>query len=344
MSEDRTQAPSKRRRDEARAQGAAARSPELTAAVGLLAAVVLLAALGGSLASGLRDILRASFLATPGDPGAAVATIQAVALRVVAPLAGLLGGVVAAMVAAHQAQVGGLWSPTLIAPDLARLWSPSGPDWGARAARGAWGIAKAAVVAAVVGWAIRSEFAAILALGAMRPGSLAAASGLILKGLAYKLGLATLALGLADYAMAHGRVEAMLRVTPDQQREDQKAVDGDPAVRSRRQRLARARRSDPGEVLTAAVVVVTGPAGLAVVLGGAGPPGKVTVRGVARGAAGALLRRSAEKAGLAVVASPALARHFAGASARSQALPEALSRDLAALWPAGNGRWQDART
>ena len=46
MSEDRTQPPSKRRRQLARQQGQAAHSPELTAAAGWLAAVVLLGCLG----------------------------------------------------------------------------------------------------------------------------------------------------------------------------------------------------------------------------------------------------------------------------------------------------------
>src|SRR4051812_18256248 len=120
MSEDRTQAPSKRRRDEARSRGLVARSPELTAAVGLLAAVALVGALGGSLASGLIDVLRAPFVDAPTSPPdlAAVAImIRAVAFRVIAPLAGILVGVLVAMLAAHQAQVGGLWTPGLLAPD-----------------------------------------------------------------------------------------------------------------------------------------------------------------------------------------------------------------------------------
>ncbi len=53
MSEDRTQPPSKRRRQLARQQGQVAHSPELTAAAGWLAAVVLLGVLGDDLALGL---------------------------------------------------------------------------------------------------------------------------------------------------------------------------------------------------------------------------------------------------------------------------------------------------
>ena len=60
MSEDRTQPPSKRRRQLARQQGQAAHSPELTAAGGWLAAVVLLGALGDDLALGLTRLVRSS--------------------------------------------------------------------------------------------------------------------------------------------------------------------------------------------------------------------------------------------------------------------------------------------
>ncbi len=339
--EERTQAPSQRRRQEAREQGVVARSPELTASVGLLAAVVLLGMWGGTLTAGLLDLVRSPFVAMAppvGNAGAVAGQVRSALLHVFVPAVGILGGVLAAMIAAHQAQVGGLWAPSLIAPDLARVWSFGGLDWGSRAGRGLWGIAKAAVVIAVVAWAIRRDFLPMLDLSHRTVGGLAAASGAILKGVLFKVGLATLLLGLADYLMVRGRIEAMLRVTPDQQREDQKAVDGDPAVRSRRQQVARSWRSEPSDLLAGAVLVVAGPGGLSVVLGGEGPPGKVTVRGVGRGASGAVLRRSAEKAGLPVVPAPAVAEHFAGASARSRALPASLAQELAAFWPASRSR------
>ena len=105
MSEDRTQAPSKRRRDEARARGVVARSTELTAAVGLLAAVALLGAWGGSLATGLIELVRAPLVATPSwnaDVIAISVTIRAGVVRVMMPLGAILGGVVVVMITAHQ--------------------------------------------------------------------------------------------------------------------------------------------------------------------------------------------------------------------------------------------------
>ena len=254
-------------------------------------------------------------------------------VRVLVPLAVIAFGVVVAMLAAHQAQVGGLWASNLIAPDLRRVWSPSGADWASRAGRGAWGIAKAALLVAVAGWVIAHDGPALSAMHGQGPSALASTAAASLRRASFALGLAALVLGLFDYWLAHRRVEELLRTTAEENREDAKAVDGDPAVRARRLRLAKSWRTDPGDVLAGAVVLVTGPGGLAVVLGGDGPPGKILVRGSARGASGARLRRSAERAGLPVVASPPLALHFAGASARTTTLPESLTRVLAEVWP-----------
>ena len=58
MSEDRTQPPSKRRRQLARQHGQVAHSPELTAAAGWLAAVALLGIVGDDLALGLTKLVQ----------------------------------------------------------------------------------------------------------------------------------------------------------------------------------------------------------------------------------------------------------------------------------------------
>jgi flagellar biosynthesis protein FlhB len=333
MSEHRTQAPSKRRREEARAQGVVARSSELTAAVGLLAAVALIGAWGGSLASGCIDLVRQPFLFTPSDPNTVAALIRGTILHIAAPLIGMIGGVALAMIATHQAQVGGFWVSALVAPDPRRLWSSSGADWSARAGRGAWGVAKTALLASVAAWAIWREWGSLTSLLQHEVPTIAAVAGATLRRLLFTLGLATLVLGVIDYLLARAKVEAILCTTPEESREDAKAIDGDPAVRARRLSLAKAWRADPGEVLEGSVLVVTGPSGLAVVLGGERPPGKITVRASARGASGVILQRSAKKAGLAIVEAPELARHFASPAARTQALPEALSPALHEAWP-----------
>ena len=63
MSDDRTQPPSKRRRQMARQHGQAAHSPELTAAAGwVVAAVAMLSWCGGDLAVALAGLVSDSLL------------------------------------------------------------------------------------------------------------------------------------------------------------------------------------------------------------------------------------------------------------------------------------------
>ena len=341
MSEDRTQAPSLRRRQEAKAHGVVARSPELTAAIGLLAAVALLGMWGESLATACVDLIRAPFLMTDfwtTEPGVVVAMLRSSIVRVLVPLLGILSGILIATVAAHQAQVGGMWASNLLAPDVSRLWASSGADWSSRAGKGVWGIAKTFLILMVAAWAIRSEWTTLATLGSRDKIQLASASAAALRRLAFALGFATLVLGLIDYLLARRRIETALQTTAEETREEAKSIDGDPAIRARRMRLAKSWRTDPGELLTGAIVVLSGPAGLAVVLGGEGPPGKVIVRASARGGSGAILKKSAKRAGLKVVEAAKLASHFASAAARTQALPDSLRNELAEIWPLSPNR------
>ncbi len=342
MSEDRTQEPSTLRRLQARERGQVARSPELTGAVGLLAASALVGIWGDDLALALVDLVRAPWT---GDLGVGIGLdavadrVRRAALGVAGPLLGIVGGSAGAAVAAHQAQVGGLFVPGLLAPDPTRLWSlrldeegsASGNGPAARAARGAWSVLKAAVVVAVAAWSIRSGLGDLHRLARLDPPELARGAASILSGTALALALATLALGLVDFALGYRRFEAMLRMTDQEHREDQKAADGDPALRTRRRRQARALRGDAPELLAGASLVVAGPGGLVAVLAGGPPPRRVTIRSTAKGATGRGLLKAAESAGVAVVDEPGLALGLARVAGPTP--PPELSAALAATWP-----------
>src|SRR5206468_8809661 len=103
MSEDRTQEPSKRRRLEARQRGQVARSPELTGAAGLLAASALLGIWGDDLVLALVGLAHHCWsgdLGVSAGPAEVVDRLRRAALGVAGPLLGILGGTVAASVAA----------------------------------------------------------------------------------------------------------------------------------------------------------------------------------------------------------------------------------------------------
>jgi flagellar biosynthetic protein FlhB len=339
MSEDRTQAPTKRRRQLARERGQAAQSPELTGAAALLGAALALSAWGDGLAATLLALLgeplSGDTIAVAADAAEVVARLRHLALAVSWPLLSVLGGAFLAALAAHQAQVRGLWAPALLAPDPSRLWAPGqGPGVSSRAGRGLWALAKAVVVAAVAAWALRADWSRLQQLGRLDAPDLARASAAALRHLTLTLAAATLALGLADFAMQHFRFEAMLRLTPEEHREDLRATEGDPALRARRRRASQAIRGGSGEGLVGASVVLTGPAGLTVVLAGGPPPRAVAVRAIVTGPPGDRLRQLAAQKRLPLVDAPDLARRLA--RRRPPSLPPTgdLLDELTVIWPA----------
>jgi flagellar biosynthesis protein FlhB len=337
MAEERTQAPSKRHRQQARERGQVARSPELTAAVGLLAAVVLLGLWGADLSAALINLVREPLQNAPemvADPGAVAARFRHAALSVAVPVGAVLGGVLAAILTAHQLQVGGLWVPGLLAPDPGRLWGGGGAGVGARSARGAWSLAKSVIVVAVAAWTIGSHLNMFARLSFLEVHALARASGFLIRDLGYMLALAILALGLLDFVWQYGWFEAQLRLTPQEQREDQRADDGDPALRARRRRIAQGWHLDLSELMVGASLVLTGPAGLTVLLGGGPPPKRTTVRTAVQGLTGLRLRRAAARARVPQVETPDLARRLSRRHAPGLADQTQIRTELAALWPA----------
>ncbi len=195
---------------------------ELTGAAALLVATLLLGVVGESLATGLLTIVRGPWIGPIDvalDVPAFIAHLRATAWSILGPLGLLMLGLVAAGVAAHQAQVGLLWAPALMAPDVARLWGGGGGrGLAARAGRGAWAIAKSVVVLAVAAWAIRSQLDGLAGLGNLDTPALARAWAEAVRELLGTLAASALGLGLVDYAMQRQRFAAMLRLTPEQSR------------------------------------------------------------------------------------------------------------------------------
>lgn len=339
MSEDRTQAPTKRRWLLAREHGQVPSSPELTAAVALLGASVAMASRGESLGIALVGLIRdplsdGAALVAASDAMAVVAKIRGVALAVVLPLVTVLASAFFAGMAAHQAQVLGLWSPGLLAPDVSRLWSVGrGPGASSRGVRGFWSLARAMVVAGVAFWIIRGQWLSLQNLSGLETPQLATAAGGAVRDLALVLAAATIALGLADFALAWFRFEAMLRLSPEEAREEMRSAEGDPVLRARRRRLASARQGGSAEELAGASLVLTGRSGLTVVLAGGPPPRRLSVRAIASGGRGETLRRAAASLSVAEVDSHELAYRIARHPS-TLPLPDPLKEELATVWRA----------
>jgi flagellar biosynthetic protein FlhB len=337
MSEERTQPPSPRRRQLARERGQVAHSPELTAAVGWLAAVILLGILGDDLMLGLTGAVRATLTCRPmvwTDAAAVVADVRGVALGLAWPLAAILAGFAGGALAGHQLQVRGLWASSLVAPDPARLWAfSSGPGLAVRAEQSAWSAIKAIILLTSWAWTIHAGWTELSRHSGLEGPNLARAVGRIVLVEARVLSVVLLVLGGADYALRYRRFERMLRTTPQQQREDRRVMEGDAATRAQRRRVARHWRGDSPDVLVGASLLVCGPGGLTLVLAGGPPPRRVTVRTIARGSAGLRLRRCPEARQIPAVDASDLARRLAGRPAMNTHVASRLFADLAAVWP-----------
>ncbi len=337
MSEERTQAPSKLRRQQARESGHVAHSAELTGAAGLLVVVFLLGVWGDDLAAGLLNAVQAPLreeMPVFGDAGVVVAHLRAVTLNVAWPLLAITFGGALGAFAAHQVQVGGLWTPGRLAPDPTRLWALGrGPSLAARGERGAWSIVKAIIIVLVTAGTIRSGWRDFQQLSALETPQLAPALGAAFRHATLMLAGAVLVLGLVDFGLQYQRFEAMLRLTPEEEREDLRTMEGDPALRARRRRLARSRSGDERELVAGATLALTGPAGLIVLVGGAPPPRRFRVLAAAKGATGASLRRAAESVEVPLRDAPDLARRLAGRRTPALPLEPKLTQEIARLWP-----------
>ncbi|MBV8217515.1 MAG: EscU/YscU/HrcU family type III secretion system export apparatus switch protein, partial [Solirubrobacterales bacterium] len=169
-----------------------------------------------------------------------------------------------------------------------------------------------------------------------RAASSAAASAVLFP--ARVLGLVLLLLGLADYALRYLRFETMLRTTAHEQREDQRVMEGDVSLRSKRRRLARAWRGDAPELLAGASLVLAGKGGLTVVLAGGPSPRRLTLRSIAQGTTGLQLRRTAGALRVPQLDAPGLAlrlaRQASAQSAMPAPVPAELVAEIAAIWSA----------
>ncbi|MBK8914394.1 MAG: flagellar biosynthesis protein FlhB [Phycisphaerales bacterium] len=333
---ERTEKPTARRRSEARDQGKIARSTDLAAAVGLLAALLLLNMLGPGIVNTLLSLARHL-----GEPPAlqpqdltpwVMHCIDAV-WRCLLPFL-LILAVLAAL--AGLGQTGLYFSWKRLAPKFSGLNPLSGvkrlfsKD---NAVRFAFSLLKMGVVAAVGWWTISADAGLILTAGQSGAvGVLHATSALTYK-LALRMGIALLIIGVADYFWQRYSMERGLMMTRQEVKDEMKNMEGDPAIKARIRRtqykmaLQRLRSDVPK-----ADVVVTNPTHFAVALryddATMGAP-----RVVAKGAdfLAQRIRELAREHGVPIVERPALARALYATVDVGSEVPPALYRTVAEL-------------
>lgn len=271
--QDKTEAPTPRRREQARQRGQVARSGEVGTALLLIGAAGAVHFGGGRLAGELSALLGGGFRSITAPPHGVEATAGAVRAFGWTMLAGLAPLVLAGTglaLAAGAVQARGALSVQPLRPQWARL----APHRNLRrlvSTRPLFEFGKSLVKLLIAVCAVYVALAGAWSDIATLPQQPPYATVMVLHGLVVRLlmtaGLAFLLLGGADYAYQLWEHEKSLRMTREEVKRESKETDGDPLVKSRLRALGRSmvRRRMMAAVPTADVVV-TNPTHVAVAL------------------------------------------------------------------------------
>lgn len=341
MAEDqghlRTEAPTPRRREEAREQGQVAVSMELVAGLLLLAAIGALWFGSRSLGTGMLETVRHG-MSHPavGDlsPERTREVLVDFLLRGMQLIGLLFGLLFVAALGAMVGQIGFRIVPALAAPNWERI-NPAGGFgrmFSLRALlRGGATIAKATLTGVLAFVLIKGRFGRLSVLDQHNLASAAGQTWDIVLRLGLAIAAAFVLVGVVDYILQRLRFEASLRMTREELKDEIKRDEGDPAIKARIRKLARelSQRRMMRDV-PRATVVVTNPTHLAIALrydkGALGAP-----RVVAKGG-GHLARRIVETArrhGVPVVERKPVAQALYKAVQIGQEIPAALYHAVA---------------
>lgn len=271
--QEKTEAPTPRRREDARKEGRIPRSHELTTSFVLLGGALLLNAAGPVLGGRIVDIFRDGLLAVGAGPMAtddAVALLRDSGWRVLGVIGAWGAALMLAAIAIAGPQGRGVLSAKPVTPDPERL----NPGKNARRILGGQtlvelvkSLLKLLLVAVLVRVTLRGAWDDFMALTELSPAGFLA----VVKHHAVRLlmtaGGAYLAIAALDYLWQVWQFEQSLRMSRDEIKQELRQTEGDPLVKQRIRSFGRAlaRRQMLRDVKTADVVI-TNPTHLAVAL------------------------------------------------------------------------------
>jgi flagellar biosynthetic protein FlhB len=270
---DKTEAPTPRRRAEAREQGNIARSQDLTIAMMLLGVMYTLKASGPKLVMVLKSLVHSmlapeslSDFSAAGATGAALHAIYSAGTA----LAPLLIAVVVIACVANVAQVGFNFNVARLQPNLAAL-NPvrgAGRIFGSRSPMQlGMSIIKMGILGMVAYSALHNRILDITSVQTLSFFQIFGLGSSLVYSIAMRVGVAMLIIAIIDYSFQRWRHERELRMSKQDVKEEMRRMDGDPKMKLRRRQvaLAIAKRKLKKDVPTADVVV-TNPTEFAIAL------------------------------------------------------------------------------
>ena len=327
---DKTEAPTPRRRQEAREQGNIARSPDLVAAALLLGIMYTLSATGPSLVSALRALMQyvLSLDALGNHSSGELFPTCLVALKSIAlAMAPLLLVAVGIAILVNLLQVGLFFSTKRLQPNLAALNPFKGLrkllGGGQGAAHLLLNLIKVSLIALMIYSAIASRMQLILHAQALSFTQIFGLGASVVYSIAIRVGALLLLLALIDYAYQRFRIERQLKMTKQEVKDEMRRMEGDPQIKQRRRQIAmqRVMQRIKKDVPTADVIV-TNPTHFAIAL--KYEQGMTAPKVVAKGAdfLAQRIREIAVAHGVPIVERPPLARALYKAVEVGQEIPE----------------------
>lgn len=261
---DKTEAPTPRRRQEAREQGNVARSPDLTAALLLLSTLLLLNATGSQLVAALKALvgkmLGAASMADL-DPASGSHGLLLGIQQIAIALAPLLAGVFVVAIVANIAQIGFVFNVQRLAPNLEALnpFRGFGRIFSSRArpAQMLLGGGRFVVVTMVAYSAIHSRISDIIGAQRLSFSQLFLLGAQTVYSIVFRVGVALLVIAIIEYVYQRWRIEQDLKMTKQEVKEEMRRMDGDPKIKQRRRQIAiqRLQQKLKKDVPTADVIV-----------------------------------------------------------------------------------------
>ena len=274
MASDRTEKATPKKREDARKKGQTARRPEVAAAVGFLAALIMLRVTGGDMMSRVSNLFGHAMSSAGGTQTLTVPSVHTMLIDAAFNLAALSLPVIAAALAAgialNFAQGGVSLSPEALKPqmqrfnpvaNLKRVFGSNGPIELLKA------LLKLCGICAVCYGLFRHTVESAPALVGVRAPQAILIVGRTAYDLALRAGGLLALVAVLDYGYGRYKHEKSLRMTKQEVKDEYRQQEGDPAVKGQRRRAARAllQRQIAAEV-PRADVVVTNPTHFAVAL------------------------------------------------------------------------------
>jgi flagellar biosynthetic protein FlhB len=324
VSEEKTEAPTAKKKKESRKEGQVPRTQELGSWASLMVFALMLDFVAGRELESLQGMMKKSFrLIEDPQPVKAIDLLGEGLFHVLVVLV-VLGSVVMVIGVASALAQGGFYLATKsIQPKFSKLNPISGAKriFGTQAL---WEGAKTLVKSSVVALIAYSGIKAVMPLiGGMVPMFVTLEVGHDRVGVLLRtVALAGLVMAVADYAFQRKKMGKQTRMTKHEIKQESKQTEGDPLIKSaiRSRQLAAARNRMMSDIANADVVLVN-PTHVAVALRydpAAGAP-KIVARGA--GAVAAKIRERAEEAQVPLVRDVPLTRALYGSCQVGQEIP-----------------------